>query len=178
MADENNWYYAMGGQQQGPVPLDHLKHWLTTGQLQSTELVWREGMANWMPANQVPELRGFAPAMTGAAAAGFGHQPPQPQAGGHVNPVNYESPYAVQQDPRILAQVSQARTSMICGIIGIFCIGFILGLIAIIMASQAMSSMRKTGSEEGRGMAVAGMVLGILGLIGHCGWLSMRFHRF
>ena len=78
MAEENNWYYTMGGQQQGPAPLEHLKHWLTNGQLQPTELVWREGMPNWIAASQVPELQGIAPAASAAAAAGF----PQQQAAG------------------------------------------------------------------------------------------------
>ena len=71
----DNWYYTNGGQQQGPVPLEHLKSWLTSGQLQASELVWREGMPNWIAASQVPELQGLAPATSGAAAAGFGQQP-------------------------------------------------------------------------------------------------------
>jgi len=174
MADESNWYYTMGGQQQGPVPLEHLKHWLTSGQLGPTELVWREGMSNWVAANQVPELQGFAPAMTGAAAAGF-QQPQQPV--GYAQTVNYQTPYSIQ-DPRIQSQVSQARSAMICGIIGSFCIGFILGIVAIILASQAFNSMKQNRSEEGKGMAVAGMVLGVLGVIGHCGFWGLRFRHF
>jgi hypothetical protein len=169
MAEENNWYYTMGGQQQGPVPLDHLKHWLTGGQLQPTELVWREGMPNWIAASQVPELQGFAPATSGAAAAGF------QQAGGtYAQPVNYQTPYG-GHDPAVRAQISKAKTSMILGIVGLICVGFILGIIAVVMASQALSSMKQTRSEEGKGMAVAGMVLGIIDIIGHLGLFALRF---
>jgi hypothetical protein len=176
MADESTWFYTMGGQQQGPVPLDHLKHWLTSGQLQPTELVWRDGMPNWIAAQEVPELQGFAPAMTGAAAAAF-QQAQQPV--GYAQPVNYQTQY-YGQDARILSQVSQARTAMICGIIGVFClfIGFIFGLIAVIQASLALGSMKNTRSEEGKGMAIAGLVLGILDILGHCGFSSLRFRHF
>lgn len=83
----NDWYYTMGGQQQGPVPLEHLKQWLASGQIQPAELVWREGMPNWIAAQQVPELQGIAPApIAGAQQAGF--------AGGASAPfsVNYYTP--------------------------------------------------------------------------------------
>jgi hypothetical protein len=176
MAEEDNWYYTMGGQQQGPVPLDHLKHWLSNGQLQPTELVWREGMANWLSAEQVPELQGIAPPMSGAAAAGF--QPQQPAAGGYAQPINYQTPY-YGQDTRVLSQVSKARSAMICGIIGVFgfccgLLGLILGPIAIIQASQAFSSMKVTGSEQGKGMATAGMVLGIIDIVFVVIWFGLR----
>lgn len=173
MAEESNWFYTMGGQQQGPVPLDHLKHWLTSGQLQPGELVWREGMPNWIAANQVPELQGFAPAVaSGAAAAGF---PPQQQgAGGYGQQINYQTPY-YGQDPRIQAQVSKAKSAMICGIIGLLCFGFILGPVAIVQASQAFTTMKSTGSEEGKGMATAGMVMGIIDLVFVLIYFGLRF---
>src|SRR3954471_2317539 len=89
----DDWYYTMGGQQQGPVPLDHLKSWLASGQLQPGELVWREGMPNWIAANQVPELQGFAPEFaavspSGAQAAGFQNWP----GAAGAQPVNYYTP--------------------------------------------------------------------------------------
>ena len=177
MADESNWYYAREGQQQGPVPLDYLKHWLASGQLQPTELVWREGMSEWTLAERVPELQGIVPTISGAAEASLQPQAPG-AAGGYVQPINYQTPY-YGQDPRVVAQVNKARSALICGLIGVlgFCcglVGLILGPIAVIMASQAFSSMKQTGSEQGKGMAVAGIVLGIVDIVIVVFWVVLQ----
>ena len=55
------WYYTRGGQQQGPVEEQALKDLLSSGELQLTELVWREGMSHWQPAASVQEFAGMAP---------------------------------------------------------------------------------------------------------------------
>lgn len=49
-------YVAIGGQQQGPFNFDMLKQMVKTGGLTPQTLVWKEGLANWTPAQQVPEL--------------------------------------------------------------------------------------------------------------------------
>ncbi len=55
------WYYAKGGQQHGPVNGERLKQLVATGQLQSSDLVWREGMAAWAQASTVPGISPPAP---------------------------------------------------------------------------------------------------------------------
>ncbi len=50
---------AVNGQQEGPYTLAVLQQRATNGQLTRETLVWRQGMANWMPAGQLPELQGF-----------------------------------------------------------------------------------------------------------------------
>ena len=47
-----NWYYVKNGQKCGPVDTNALKHLAETGQLQPADLIWREGMGNWVPASQ------------------------------------------------------------------------------------------------------------------------------
>jgi hypothetical protein len=54
MADE--WYYTKQGQQQGPVSAGQLKQLAASGGLMPTDLVWKEGMANWVPARQTRGL--------------------------------------------------------------------------------------------------------------------------
>ena len=51
-----NVYVAIGGQQQGPFNYEMLKQMVTSGGLTPQTLVWKEGLANWTPAQQVPEL--------------------------------------------------------------------------------------------------------------------------
>jgi uncharacterized RDD family membrane protein YckC len=51
-----NWYYARGGQQIGPITLDALRQQASAGALEPGDLVWGEGMPDWVDARQVPEL--------------------------------------------------------------------------------------------------------------------------
>src|SRR4051812_44006326 len=76
-----SWYYARGNQQFGPVTIEQLLGLLSTGQVQHADLVWTEGMAQWSPAQSVPELAS-KPA-------------PPPMASAPVMPNTYQSnPYA------------------------------------------------------------------------------------
>lgn len=56
------WYYAKGGQQNGPVPAEELMALLHSGGLDpAKDLVWNPSMTDWLPASQVPELSDGAP---------------------------------------------------------------------------------------------------------------------
>lgn len=60
------WYYTINGQQApAPVSAAQLKQLAGSNQLQPTDLVWQEGMANWMPAGSVKGL------FSGPARAGI-----------------------------------------------------------------------------------------------------------
>jgi uncharacterized RDD family membrane protein YckC len=48
-----SWYYAEAGQQVGPIDDTQLEQLVQSGKVQSETLIWREGMANWQPYNQV-----------------------------------------------------------------------------------------------------------------------------
>ena len=50
------WYYARGGQQQGPVEAHVVQEMIRSGQLHPSDLVWQQGMPNWLAAGQVPQL--------------------------------------------------------------------------------------------------------------------------
>lgn len=50
------WYYVKGGQRQGPVSAGQLKELATSRTLQQTDLVWREGMPQWVQATTVTGL--------------------------------------------------------------------------------------------------------------------------
>ena len=44
-----DWFYALNGQQQGPVTDSQLDDLQRTGKLAANTLVWRDGMAEWKP---------------------------------------------------------------------------------------------------------------------------------
>ncbi len=50
------WYVGVGGQQQGPFDLNALASQVASGGLTRDTLVWKNGMAAWIAAGQVPEL--------------------------------------------------------------------------------------------------------------------------
>ena len=47
------WYYASGGQQQGPIDDAQFDAMIASGQIKPADLVWKEGMANWQPLSTV-----------------------------------------------------------------------------------------------------------------------------
>jgi len=65
-----------------------------------------------------------------------------------------------------------AVASLVCGILGLLCFGFLFGPIAIILATQARGAVRRgRGIYSGDGLAIAGLVLGIIGTALHAVWL-------
>jgi hypothetical protein len=60
------WFYVRDGQQRGPVPISQLKQLATGGQLRPTDLVWRDGMPEKVPAQSVKGL--FASCVPAAVA--------------------------------------------------------------------------------------------------------------
>jgi uncharacterized membrane protein (DUF485 family) len=51
-----SWSYLQNGQAQGPVSEDQIKAMLATGALTMNDLVWREGLMEWVPIRQAPGL--------------------------------------------------------------------------------------------------------------------------
>ena len=66
----SDWYYAANNEQKGPVNESELKANLASNKIPADTLVWKDGMDNWTPANQVAAFT-FRPAPTPAAV-----QPP------------------------------------------------------------------------------------------------------
>ncbi len=50
------WYYTTNGTRRGPVSGEELSRLARSGQLRATDLVWREGMPDWIPLGQAKEL--------------------------------------------------------------------------------------------------------------------------
>ncbi len=61
------YYVAQGGQQAGPFTMEQLQQMVSAGQISQQTYVWKQGLPNWMPAAQVPEISRL-----------FGATPPPP----------------------------------------------------------------------------------------------------
>ncbi len=80
------WYYSVGDERHGPVPLMDLQQLVLNGQVSPHDLVWKEGLEDWVPVASQPEFQAqiggggnrfqqYAPAMQGMAGAA---PPPHP----------------------------------------------------------------------------------------------------
>src|SRR5262245_2690227 len=118
------WFYAKNGQQIGPVTLDQLKALVSSGQVAKTDMVWRDGMANWLPAGEVPEL-----AVTVASAAGSA-VPPIP-TGNYSSMASSSSPQFAREIPNYLVQSI---------LVTLFCC-LPLGIVSIVFAAQVNSKV-------------------------------------
>ena len=149
------WYYAKKGKREGPVSGAALKSMIASGEIASTDLVWREGMADWKPAAAINDFESAGvvePA--GIVASPGGSQIPQ---GGVPQPVA-GSAYARASAP---ALNGMAIASMVLGIIGVFGAAILTSVPAIIFGHIARRQIRNTeGREGGEGMALAGLILG------------------
>ncbi len=66
MSAEKVWWYAKGGEQFGPHTSSELKTLVSTGQFGPDDMVWKEGLSNWLQASSVKGLftensNGFPP---------------------------------------------------------------------------------------------------------------------
>jgi hypothetical protein len=55
------WFYAVGNETRGPLEREALVRLIQEGTLQTNSLVWRDGLAGWTAAGEVPGLLSDAP---------------------------------------------------------------------------------------------------------------------
>jgi|GEM_PF-5809644 len=55
------WHYSKDGQEHGPVSASDLKNLAKSGDLLPSDLIWKEGMAEWKPASNVKGLFASTP---------------------------------------------------------------------------------------------------------------------
>lgn len=53
---EVEWYAAIDGRQDGPMPLERLRDLIRRGHVRGDDVVWNERMADWAPVAEVPAL--------------------------------------------------------------------------------------------------------------------------
>lgn len=144
-----HWYYSKDATQHGPVSLEDLQSKLRRGEVSRDALVWRDGMGDWTVASTVAEL---APALPAVASDGSAPLYTPPTAVVAYPPVANARPTS-----------GLAITSLIFGILGLTSCFLVPGIVAVICGHIAMGRTDPlTGDLGGRGLAVAGLVLGYI----------------
>ncbi|GAB3660908.1 hypothetical protein GCM10027596_20310 [Nocardioides korecus] len=89
--------------------------------------------------------------------------PPPPPGGGYGGPGGYGGGGygAVPQGTN-----KKAIWALVLGILGLVCCGFFAGIPAIVLGRSAQREIDASGgAQSGRGMATAGFILGIIGVV-------------
>ncbi len=129
-----------------------------------------------------PDAPGATAGPAPGAPAGVASQPPQspmaPPPAGQFMDASWVSPGTYVATPKPPAGL--AVTSMVCGIVSLLgcpcCIaplGIVIGTVAVVLG--AISLAKKRG---GRGMAIAGVVTGAVGIVISLGFLSLQLAGF
>ena len=166
------WYYSQNSTQLGPVSDAELRARISSGQIASTELVWREGMRDWVAVASVPELGALLRPVATTVA------PQMPAAvPGPVSP--YAPPAGQLQYVPAPPTSGLAVASLICGLVGLVTCMFIPGIPAVICGHMALNRMADPSVNlQGRGMAIAGLIMGYIGLLVCAGFLLMFLLAF
>lgn len=163
------WYYGKDGLQSGPVDEATLRARAASGEIGPDDLVWCEGMESWRPYREVlgpdspPPLESQPGRNDGEATAG---EPSPVPASPYAPPATDPGGVPGPADP---GTNSFAVVSLVCGILSLvfFCLcgGIFLGVPAVIFGHLSLNQLNAEGNrQDGRGMAVAGLVCGYCGL--------------
>lgn len=138
-----NWFYGKDSAQHGPISDLEIRNLIATGQIEGTTMIWREGMAEWLPLSNVPEL----------------------QSTGTTQPIQPPHPHHATLAPTS----GLAIASLICGIcatlFSCLYIGFIFGIPAAICGHLSIKKIKHSNSPiQGKGMAIAGIITGYLSI--------------
>lgn len=169
------WYYAVGDQPVGPIDAHDLKRRIDRGEVEPLTLVWREGMAGWVAAKNAGD---FAfPPRTGEGPAVVSVTPVTPAAapGGIAVPVVLDDePLRPTGRPTADGPTTNglAIASLVLGLVGwSFCFG---SLLAAALGAVALEQIAKSrGRQGGKGLALAGLALGIVQIAGFAAYVVL-----
>ncbi len=132
------------GKEYGPVTLEQLRQWQAQGRIGPQTRVQEVGAADWKTAAEIPALQNLL-------------RPSQPLGGsvpGTLGALGGAEP-----------QKGLAVTSFVLGILSLICLGPFAGLPAVITGHMAHGRARRAPQEYGgAGFAIAGLVMGYLGI--------------
>ena len=142
-------YTIMGadGREYGPVTADQVRQWIIEGRANAQTKVRPEGSADWKLLNEFPEFASQAAVQPATSLA--------------------PAPFPVAPSSRTN---SMATAGMVLGILSLTlaccCYGLPFNMAGIICSSIALSQIKKDPvNHQGRGMAIAGLVLSIFSIV-------------
>lgn len=154
--DMADWFYGKDNTQHGPVSELEIRTLISSGQINGSTIIWREGMADWIPMKDVAEFQALV------APAGQVQAQPQAQAPA-TNP--YTAPGAQQYGT--IPTDTLSIVSLVCGIMAIITcyLWALFGIPAVICGHMSLKKINSSPTPvAGRGMAIAGLITGYIGI--------------
>jgi len=147
----SDWFYGKDGTQHGPVSEQEMANLTASGQIDANTIIWREGMADWLPISQVPEFQTTSqqPSSVPIYAPG-------------------QATYAAAPLPAPIPTDGLSIASLVCGILALLAcyIWGLFGLAAVICGHFSLSKIKNSSTPiQGKGMAIAGLICGYIGII-------------
>lgn len=144
-----DWYYGKDNAQHGPVSNLEIKSLISSGQIDTDTIIWREGMSDWLPIKEVREF--------------------QPSEGNTAHDTNFPQTNA-GQGPHTGAPSTNgmAIASLILGILAIVScyVWALFGIPAVICGHISLKKIKNSRSPiQGKGMAITGLILGYIGIL-------------
>lgn len=174
------YYVGKNGQQTGPFTLDQIKAKYASGEILPTDLVWKEGTADWKPASTFSELA--APEPTPAASPSFSGPSSIPVSSTTVDPSPTvlppasafpgapTSPGYPMPGPVGPKQNPMAITGLVMGIMAILttccCYGVPFNLLGIVFSIIGLAQIKNDPVNQlGKPLALAGLILSIASIV-------------
>ena len=135
-------FKVLGSDQQvyGPVSAAQLRLWMAEGRVQPSTLIQAEGATDWKPLSSLAEFS----------------IPPVP-------PIVNLSPAPVREGGQTMAM-----WGLICGILAnLCCCASIFGILGLIFSITVLSRRQDFPGANHKELAVAGLILSIIGLLWH-----------
>ena len=142
-------HIARDGKPIGPFSLDEVNRQLAAGTMSLSDQAWYEGATGWAPLSTVPGVTTGGPTST------------QSQLPGATGPG-----VPAIAAPTVAAPATAGQTeplaiwSLVLSLLGLFCCGLLSGVPGIICGHLALSKIEKKPELQGRGLAIAGLIIG------------------
>src|SRR5580700_10641057 len=141
----DSWYIAINGAEVGPMTLQELKATLATFANAKDMLVWRDGLADWKPVRDLPEL--LLQAAPSPPLPRAPNEPPVPSVQREAMRSRSSALTDIRPKGRVAAIEEKAKQSMAPTITAANVVGAI-AILAIVVFALAM------GNREDRGTGI------------------------
>jgi hypothetical protein len=139
------------GREYGPITADQVREWIAEGRANAQTRTLAEGAEQWKPLTAYLE---FAPAL--------GRAPSTWPATGSVSIALARRTNSMAFAAMVMGVLSMCCMMCCCGC----CYGMPFNLLGIVFSLAALAQIKDDpGSQEGRGLAIVGLVLSVLSLL-------------
>ena len=138
-------YRIIGADQKqyGPISADQIRIWISEGRLNAASKIQIDGSNEWKTLAEFPEFSAAVP-----------------------------RPVAIAMPPPVSKTNGLAIASLVLGILSLPpCCSFVLAPLGIVLGGLSLAQLRQNPGQSGKELAIAGIVMSILGLIIYCAWL-------